>query len=156
MNDQDISQARDALSAADRAHDAGIRAGARPIWYPLALGLSVAFALGSFVFPWLTITGVVLGAVILPVAIDMTARRVSGASPLSNSFAAGTRGPVIASIVIVVAVAAGALVLLKTTGAVWGVLAGAGIVGIVTAWCTWWLERRRRAAGRSHDDGFAR
>lgn len=143
MSYEDPARARELLGIADQAQRDGARAGARPGWYPPALGLSVALALASFAVPWLTSAGVVLGAVVLPVVIETAVRRRSGAAPLGDYLGPRTRGPVIASLAAVVLVTAAALVLLKVTGAVWGVLVGAVVVGVVTAWCTGWVSRRR-------------
>lgn len=143
MNNEDPTRVRELLAAAQQAQEAGARAGARPAWYPPALGVSVALALASFAVPWLTVIGVVLGAVILPLVIEATARRVAGAAPRGDVLRAETRGPVLGTLVVVVGVTAGALVLLKATGDVWGVLVGAVVVGVLTAWCTWWVSRQR-------------
>lgn len=152
MIDKDQAEARELLAAAQQAEDAGARAAARPAWYPPALGLSMGLALASFAVPWLTITGVVLGVVVLPLVIEAVARSRTGASPVSH-LAPGARGQVVASVVVVVGVTAAALVHLKTTGAVWGVLVGAVVVGAVITWCTSLVSRRRSSGSAARPGG---
>jgi len=147
MSYEDPARARELLGVARQAQQDGARVGARPSWYPPALGLSVALALASFAVPWLTSVGVVLGAVVLPVVIEAAARRTSGAAPLGDYLGPRTRGPVLASLAVAVLVTVAALVLLKVTGAVWGVLVGAVVIGVVTTWCTRWVSRQRLTGG---------
>lgn len=145
-------EAREALRRANEAAVQGARAGARPWWYPVGLGLSVAFALGSFAVPWLTATGVVLGGILSPVALEAMARRSSGTSPAKTYFSPGFRVPAAVFVVLGGGLCASALILLKTSGNVAFVLVAAVLLGIVTAACTWSVSRYRRTG---HSAGAA-
>lgn len=145
MPGPDHTAARDSLAMAREAQHQGSRAGARPAWYPVALGLSVTLALASFAVPSLTLTGMVLGAVVLPVLLETVVRRTSGVSPRKDYLARHLRAPALTWVVVVGGVAVAALVRLKVTGAVDGVLAAAVVAGVVTTACTWWVSRRRDA-----------
>ena len=153
MNIHGPQEARDALRRANEAVEQGARAGARPWWYPVGLGLSAAFALGSFAVPWLTTTGVVLGGILFPLALEAMARRRSGASPVKTYCAPGFRVPSAVFVVLGAGLCASALILLKTSGNVVFVLVAAVLLGIVTAACTWRVSRHRRTGS---DAGAAR
>ncbi|AZZ56905.1 hypothetical protein C5E08_13990 [Rathayibacter iranicus] len=103
-------------------------------------------ALASFAVPWLTITGVVLGGIIAPLALEQLARRSTGASPVKSYFAPGTRMVTVAFVLVSAALCAASLFLLKTTGETTYVLVAAVALGIVTALCTWQVGRSRRSA----------
>lgn len=150
MNDHDSHEVQEALRQANNALAEGARAGARPGWYPYALGLSVAFALGSFAVPWLTMGGVVLGGILIPLALEEIARRRTGASPVKTYFAPGVRMTTSIFLTIGGALCASALILLKTTGDVSFVLIAAPLLGIVTTICTWSVGWSRRS-GRSEE-----
>ncbi|WAP50465.1 hypothetical protein OL239_10370 [Arthrobacter sp. ATA002] len=110
----------------------------------MGLGLSAALALGSFAVPWLTITGVVVGGILGPLALEAAARRSTGASPEKTYFAPGFRVPAAVFVILGGALCASALFLLKTTGHVAFVVAAAVLLGIVTTACTWSVGRFRR------------
>ena len=145
MNNHEAQEAQEALRRAHEAVVQGSRAGVRPWWYPVGLGLSVAFALGSFAVPWLTATGVVLGGILIPVALEAMARRSSGASPAKTYFAPGFRVPAAVFVVLGGGLCATALILLKTSGNTAFVLIAAVFLGIVTSVCTWGISRYRRS-----------
>lgn len=140
---EERTTARELLAAAREAQAAGARAGARPTWYPVALGASVALAVASFAVPSLTITGIVLGAVIAPVVLESVARRRTGASPAKDYLARGRRVPALTWVVVTAVVVGTALVHLKVTGALGGVLLAAVVAGLVTVGCARSVNRAR-------------
>lgn len=116
--------AREALAQARADRAAGAARAARPGWYAPALGLSMALALASFSLD-LPAIGVPLGLVMGPVAIELLARRRTGASPI-RSYAG--QGPLLVAYVAVVIVLGAVGVGLEKGASLTGAAAVAGLL----------------------------
>lgn len=132
MRDASADEAGRLLDAARSAEARGRAAVTRPAWYPIGLGICTAVALAGFAVPGMATVGIVLGAIVLPVVLDLEARRRTGGSPIRDYFEAPTRGTALTGVVVGVAVAAASLVALKVTDRSWVVLPGALILGVGT------------------------
>lgn len=132
MSEPTADQAERLLHAAGSAEGRGAAAARRPTWYPLGLAIAVGLALASFAVPGLSIAGVVVGAIVLPVALELEARRRTGASPVKAYLDPPTRGTALAYAACGAAVAALSLAALKATGESWVVLPGALVLAVGT------------------------
>lgn len=139
-------RAENLLRAAGSARARGAFTVRRPWWYAFGLGLSVGLALASFAVPGMATAGVVVGAILLPMALEFEARRRTGGSPMKSYLAGPTRRTALAYGAGGAAVAATSLVALKVTGASWVVLPGALILAVGTVVAARRVERLRGRA----------
>lgn len=149
MHDTSAAEAARLLEAAADARSRGASAVRRPAWYPIGLGLCTALALAGFALPGMATTGVVLGAIVLPLALEVEARRRTGGAPRPSYLEPPFRSTTLVAVPVGVAVAAASLVALKTTGVSWVVLPGAVVVGVGTAATARRIERLRGATSSS-------
>lgn len=131
------------LGVADTASGRGRDAVRRPGWYPYALGGCTGLALAGFAVPGMATTGIVVGAIILPVWVEYEARRRTGGSPHRAYLDPPFRRTTIAAVLLCALVAGASLVALKVTEAAWVVLPGAAIVAGVTTVVARRVERLR-------------
>lgn len=148
MRDPSTEEAARLLESADDARARGSAAVRRPSWYAIALGLCVALALGGFAVPGMATTGLVLGGVVLPLAIDLEVRRRIGSSPAKSYLEPLTRTTTITAVLIGTVIAAISLVALKVTGESWVVLPGAALLGVGTAVAARRIDHLRAGAGQ--------
>lgn len=134
------------LRSAESARARGASTVGRPWWYAIGLGLSVGLAVASFAVPGMATAGVVVGAILLPVALEFEARRRTGGSPMKSYLEGPTRRTALAYVAGGAAVAGASLGALKVTGANWVVLPGALLLAVGTVIAARRIERFRGRA----------
>lgn len=148
MNDfeseQDVgtAEAQRRLDSVSVAQNRSARAARRPVWYSIGLGLGLGLALASFGLGLETV-GIVFGAVLVPVALDLEVRRRAGRSPLRDYFSHEERGLTVAWVLLVAAVCFAALVLYKLQDLAAAPLVGGVVVAVLTAVLGRGLDARR-------------
>lgn len=93
----------------------------------------------------------ILGAIILPVALEVEVHRRTGGSPIKDYRAPPTRGTALAYVAGAVVLAAVSLVALKVTGQSWVVLPGALVLAVGTVAAMRWIDQQRAGTHGSHD-----
>ena len=153
MSEPSADEVEKLLRAAGSAESRGAAAIRRPAWYAVGLGVSTGLALASFAVPGLTMAGVVLGAILLPMVLEIQARRQTGGSPAKSYLQPPTRATAVAYAAGGAAVAAVSLAALKATGESWVVLPGALVLGVGTISAARRMDRLR---ARKHGTGLHR
>lgn len=137
--------AQQRLNSATAAQTRSARAARRPGWYSVGLGLGLGLALASFAVG-LDAAGVAVGAVLVPVALDLEVRRRTGRSPLRDYFSPVVRTLTVGWAIMITTVCAAALVLFKWHDLGAAPLVGGVVVAVLTAVLGRAVDTRRAAA----------